>query len=292
MLGLLIAGAASGITAYFVAQAVTTPGRERDASLRRISRYGSQATLPPRRLRARRDQAVGSAADLLLRLLPSVDLDAVTLRLQSAGLGRRWTARGFLVARVATAAGGVLVALVLALGGAFLWGVVLGGLGWLVPSLVLRERTRRRRARIRPMLPDALDLLAVSVEAGMGLDASIQKLIDHMDGPLAEEFELTLTEIRMGESRQRALTNLTLRVGIPELTAVARAIIQADHQGNSLGRVLRVQATEARSKRQLAAEEEANKAPVKMLFPTLVFIFPALFLVILGPALLTLATDL
>jgi tight adherence protein C len=113
-----------------------------------------------------------------------------------------------------------------------------------------------------------------------------------MDGPLAEEFELTLTEIRMGESRQRALTNLTQRVGIPELTTVARAIIQADHQGSSLGRVLRVQATEARSKRQLAAEEEANKAPVKMLFPTLIFIFPALFLVILGPALLTIASDL
>jgi tight adherence protein C len=233
----------------------------------------------------------------VLRVRPSTDLDSISRSLQAAGLARRWTARDFLVVRAVAAVAGLSIGLLMAVtgggaGSSLLWTLVLTGLGWLGPGLVLRQLIRQRRARIRPALPDALDLLAVSVEAGLGLDGSIQRLVERMDGPLPDEFELTLGEIRMGESRQRALANLAERVGVPELSSVVRAIVQAEQQGSSLGRVLRIQAGEARAKRQVAAEEEANKAPVKMLFPTLVFIFPALFLVILGPALLTLSADL
>jgi len=131
--------------------------------------------------------------------------------------------------------------------------------------------------------------MAVSVEAGMGFDGAIAKLTEHMHGPLADEFGLTLGEIRFGESRQDALKKLADRTETSELSSFVRAIIQADQLGISLGRILRVQATASRLKRQAAAEEKAMKAPIKMLFPTVLFIFPAMFLVILGPAFLNLS---
>jgi tight adherence protein C len=131
--------------------------------------------------------------------------------------------------------------------------------------------------------------MAVSVEAGMGFDGAISKLTEHMHGPLADEFALTLGEIRIGESRQDALKKMADRTNTPELSSFVRSIIQADQLGISLGRILRVQATDSRLKRQAAAEEKAMKAPIKMLFPTVLFIFPAMFLVILGPAFLNLS---
>ena len=137
-------------------------------------------------------------------------------------------------------------------------------------------------------LPDALDLLAVSVEAGLGFDAAVAKLCQYMNGPLSEEFELALGEMRIGESRADALKKLSRRAGTPEVAAFVRAIVQADQLGTSLGRMLRVQATDTRNKRQAAAEERAMKAPIKMLFPTVAFIFPAMFIVVLGPAMLSL----
>ena len=166
--------------------------------------------------------------------------------------------------------------------------LVFAGLGFLVPDVVVSFKGRGRRERIRSELPDALDLLAVSVEAGMCFDGAIQKLTEHMEGPLIEEFALALGEMRIGESRRNALQKMVTRVDTPELASFVRAIIQADELGISLGRILKVQAADTRNKRQPAAEEKAMKAPIKMLFPTVIFIFPAMFLVILGPAMLTL----
>jgi tight adherence protein C len=160
----------------------------------------------------------------------------------------------------------------------------LAAAGFFGPDYFVSMKARRRRERIRADLPDALDLLAVSVEAGLGFDGAIAKLTEHMDGPLAEEFSLTLGEMRIGESRQDALKRMSDRVEAPELSSFTRAIIQADQLGTSLGRILRVQAADSRLRRQAAAEEKAMKAPIKMLFPTVLFIFPAIFLVILGPA--------
>jgi tight adherence protein C len=149
-------------------------------------------------------------------------------------------------------------------------------------------RGRRRQSQVSADLPDALDLLAVSVEAGMGFDGAVSKLTEHMEGPLIDEFELTLGEMRIGESRSDALKKMADRVAAPEMAAFTRSIIQADQLGISLGRILRVQAADARLKRQAAAEERAMKAPIKMLFPLVAFIFPAMFIVILGPAFLNL----
>jgi len=170
--------------------------------------------------------------------------------------------------------------------------VLMGGfvaLGWIAPGYVVGARARKRRDEVQAALPDALDLLAVSVEAGLGFDAAISKLTDHMHGPLIDEFGLALTEMRVGEARQDALKKLSARVDSPELSAFVRAIIQADQLGISLGRILRVQAVDTRLKRQAAAEEKAMKAPIKMLFPTVIFVFPAMFVVVLGPALISLS---
>src|SRR5205085_329944 len=134
-------------------------------------------------------------------------------------------------------------------------------------------------AGMRTTSPSAF--LAASVEAGLGFDGAIAKLTEHMDGPLIEEFELTLGEIRVGEGRSNALKKMAERVPAQEMASFVRAIVQADQLGISLGRLLRVQATDARLKRQAAAEEKAMKAPIKMLFPMVIFIFPAMFIVIL-----------
>jgi len=155
--------------------------------------------------------------------------------------------------------------------------------------MFLNGRVRSRQAAVSAELPDALDLLSVSVEAGLGFDGAVQKLTEHMEGPLIEEFELALGEMRIGESRVEALRKMAERSGSQEMASFVRAIIQADQLGISLGRILRIQAGDTRLKRQLLAEEKAMKAPIKMLFPTVAFIFPAMFIVILGPAFLNLS---
>jgi tight adherence protein C len=220
-----------------------------------------------------------------------VTVETVRLKLLAAGVGDRITPNTFLALKAVLALPGAFFGFTL--GSAMFGGLGLvlglagGGFGgFAMPGFLLNSRMRRRREQIKAELPDALDLLAVCVEAGMGFDGAIAKLTDHMEGALVEEFELTLNEMRIGEGRQDALKKMAERVEIPEINAFSRAIIQADQLGISLGRILRVQAADTRLRRQAAAEEKAMKAPIKMLFPTVAFIFPAMFLVILGPAIL------
>ena len=200
----------------------------------------------------------------------------------------------FLAIKGGGAAGGLILGLLLGglrgAGVAFLLGLTFAVAGWIVPDYIVSTRAKARRETIRAALPDALDLLAVSVEAGLGFDASITKITEHMDGPLSNEFALMLGEIRVGEGRSDALKKMEQRVGATELSSFVRSIIQADQLGISLGRILRVQAADSRLKRQAAAEERAMKAPIKMLFPTVLFIFPSMFIVILGPAMLNFLT--
>jgi tight adherence protein C len=290
---LFLAGAA-----YLVGEAVTLPARERRSSVGRAATYGkTRAPLGERQLpfRQRVLSPMGDRlAGFTLRLHPKTTIDGVSTRLLAAGLGRKISPTTFLALKSTFAIGGlVLGALfggaVAGAGGVFLLAIAAAGLGFIAPDFVVSSKARSRRDRIRAELPDALDLMAVSVEAGMGFDGAISKLTEHMHGPLADEFGLTLGEIRIGESRQDALKKLADRTDTPELSSFVRSIIQADQLGISLGRILRVQATDSRLKRQAAAEEKAMKAPIKMLFPTVLFIFPAMFLVILGPAFLNLS---
>jgi tight adherence protein C len=284
--------------AYLLGEALTASSRERQVSVRRAATYGKLRTALGDREQPFRDRVLNPAkerlAGVVLKIHPKTTMDSVRVRLLAAGMGRTVTPTGFLAAKSALG----LVGLVLGamFGGAisggagvFLFGLALGGMGFLAPDFVVSSRARKRRESIKAQLPDALDLLAVSVEAGLGFDGAISKLTDHMDGPLTEEFALTLNEIRIGEGRSEALKKLSERCDTPEVSGFTRAIIQADQLGISLGRILRVQATDSRLRRQAAAEEKAMKAPIKMLFPTVMFIFPAMFLVILGPAFLNLS---
>jgi tight adherence protein C len=210
----------------------------------------------------------------------------------TAGLAQSITPTAFLALKAGLGIGlgflGLLIGGVVSPVGAFLFAACWGVGGFVLPGIYVSMKARGRREHIRAELPDALDLLAVSVEAGLGFDGAVAKLTDHMDGPLADEFSLTLGEMRIGESRHDALKKLSQRVDTAEVAAFVRSIIQADQLGISLGRILKVQAADSRLRRQAAAEEKAMKAPIKMMFPTAAFIFPAMFLVILGPAFLNL----
>jgi tight adherence protein C len=293
LIGLLcLAGAA-----YLLGEAATATARERQVSVRRAASYGKFRAALGDQERPFAERVLAPAKDrlarLVLRVHPKTTTDSVRAKLLAAGLGRTVTPTGFLAAKAAGAIGGLLFGAFLGAvtggAGGLVFGLAFAGLGFLAPDFVVGSRARRRRENIRAQLPDALDLLAVSVEAGLGFDGAIAKLTDNMGGALTEEFGLTLNEIRIGEARQDALKKLAERCDTPEISGFVRAIVQADQLGISLGRILRVQATDTRLRRQAAAEEKAMKAPIKMLFPTVLFIFPSMFLVILGPAFLNLS---
>src|SRR5918911_3967018 len=298
MLFIVLAVLLLAAAAYLLGEAATAPAREREVSVRRAATYGKVRAAVGERDRPFRDRVVDPTRDKLARFVlkihPKTTTDSVRAKLLAAGMGRTVSATGFLAAKSACGLAGLVFGAML--GGAIsggvgvlVFGLAVGGIGFIVPGFVVGSRARKRRESIKAQLPDALDLLAVSVEAGLGFDGAISKLTDHMDGPLTEEFGLTLNEIRIGESRGDALKKLSERCDTPEVSGFVRAIIQADQLGISLGRILRVQATDSRLRRQAAAEEKAMKAPIKMLFPTVLFIFPAMFLVILGPAFLNLS---
>ncbi|NMB12053.1 MAG: type II secretion system F family protein [Firmicutes bacterium] len=158
------------------------------------------------------------------------------------------------------------------------------GFGLLIPDFWLKGRIQTRQGAMRKALPSFLDLLTVSVEAGLGFDAALARVTSREEGPLAEEFQRVLQEIRMGKPRRDALKDLGNRTEVKELSGFVAALVQADQLGVSIGNVLRVQAQQMRRSRRQRAEEAAMKAPIKMLFPLVFFIFPSLFIVLLGPA--------
>jgi tight adherence protein C len=293
---LILAIATIGVAAFFFAEIATSPMRTRRNLVHRAANYGRVRTITGKELPRFRERAFGpfisKVARLMLRINPRTTIESVSARLMAAGM-RRTSPTGFIASKGILGIGGFFFGLVL--GGAMapkyvlLLALFFALLGFAGPGMYLTSRVRRRQVAVAADLPDALDLLSVSVEAGLGFDGAVQKLTEHMDGPLIEEFELALGEIQIGEGRQEALKKMADRSASQEMASFVRAIIQADQLGISLGRILKVQAGDTRLKRQLLAEEKAMKAPIKMLFPTVVFIFPAMFLVVLGPAFLNLS---
>jgi tight adherence protein C len=162
--------------------------------------------------------------------------------------------------------------------------VALGGGGLVLPYVWLINRIRHRRAVITKSLPDSFDLVTTCVEAGLGLDAALARVAEKVEGPFAEELSRTLREVGMGRMRRDALRELGERTGVPDLITFVNAVIQAEQMGTGIGQVLRVQSDQLRLRRRQRAEEMANQAPVKMVFPLVLCIFPTLFMVILGPA--------
>lgn len=166
-----------------------------------------------------------------------------------------------------------------------LTGIVIGAaVGFLIPEYYLKIRAAARQEEIQDSLPDVLDLLTVSVEAGLGFDAALVKVVEKIKGILSGEFARLLQEIKMGKPRRDALRDLGHRCGVDDLVAFTGAVIQADQLGVSISNVLRLQSEQMRMKRRQRAEQKAMKAPIKMLIPLVLFIFPTIFIVVLGPA--------
>jgi tight adherence protein C len=171
-------------------------------------------------------------------------------------------------------------------------GVALGGVGFFAPEFWLSRRIKKRRKAILLAIPDTLDLLTISVRAGLGFDAALGKVVEKTQGPLADEFRRGLAELRVGKTRRDSLRDIVARTDVPALTNFIGAIIQAEQLGVSISKVLQVQSEQLRIERRQRAEEAAAKAPIKMLFPLVGCIFPSLFIVILGPAIILIAAGL
>ncbi len=189
-----------------------------------------------------------------------------------------------------------LFAVVGVLGFPFLIGVLLsliGALfGYTIPEFWLGGRVKKRQHAILLLIPDALDLLTISVRAGLGFDSALGKVVEKLPGPLSDEFRRALAEVRVGKQRREALRDIVARTEVPPLTNFIGAIIQAEQLGVSISKVLQVQSEQLRIERRQRAEEQAAKAPIKMLFPLVGCIFPSLFIVILGPAIILIMLSL
>ena len=173
---------------------------------------------------------------------------------------------------------------------ALLFGVAGAGLGYMLPEFWLGGKAKKRSFSMVLQLPDALDLLTISVEAGLGFDAALAKVVEKMEGPLVNEFRQALAEIRMGRTRRDALRDVVARADAQPISNFIGAIIQAEQLGVPIAKVLQIQSQQLRIERRQRAEELAAKAPVKMLFPMVGCIFPTIFIVILGPAIITVMT--
>ncbi len=166
--------------------------------------------------------------------------------------------------------------------------VVFSLVGFFMPQLLLQSKINTRQDEIRKSMPDALDLLTICVQAGLGFDAAMSRIAEKWEDALADEFQRSLREIQLGNVRRVALRNMADRIGISEMTSFVAAIIQSEQLGVSMAKVLRIQSDQMRTVRRQRAEEKAQQAPVKMLFPMAMLIFPSLMIILLGPAALQL----
>ncbi len=270
--------------------------RARLASLRGSSDGGERSpqslTLSQRLVHPMARGLAGSLA----QVLPSGMMTRMEERLVLAG--EPMTASTFLALRLVCFVMFIGLPLLLLAAGILklsMTGIVLTGAftltGLLLPTLWLQQRVSQRQNQIIKSLPDAFDLITTCVEAGLGLDAALARVADKVEGPFADELSRALRDIGLGKLRREALRELGQRTGVPDLVTFVNAVIQAELMGSSVGAVLRVQAEQLRMRRRQRAEEQAYKAPVKMIFPLVLFIFPTLFIVILGPAAITIMRD-
>ena len=234
--------------------------------------------------------ALTTLLQTLGRLTPQRNLQDLQHRLEVAGRPFGWTVVSFLGLRLLSAV--LLAALVLLLlffsdlplGRRLLLTAAVGALGYFLPILWLNWYTRRRQSALVRALPDGLDMLNICVGAGLGFDAALTKVGEQWSTPLSEEFNRVVAEIRLGKTRRQALVDLARRTEVSEIENFVATIVQADQLGVSIARVLRTQAEQMRIFRRQRAEEQARQATIKLLFPLVFMIFPALLAVLLGPA--------
>jgi tight adherence protein C len=276
---------AFGAAAYLVLEQLTARRAAVAQQLQRVQADGPTMFVPARPRRRAGAAVASQLAAVAQRLQPGTSHEQLRRRLHMAGVHA--SPQQFLAAKSGLALLALAGAGAGALGGndrALLLGPVFAVLMFLLPGCVLTMRQRRRRLQVELELPDALDLLTVSVEAGLGFDSAVQMVTQRMDGPLSDEFRVMIEEMRLGASRRQAMRAIGERTGSDEISSFVRSLLQSDELGVPIGAALRVQAEDMRTRRQLRAEEQATKAPVKLLFPTVLFIFPVIFMVIVAPA--------
>ncbi len=230
------------------------------------------------------------------RLTPAGSAKAVAMQLERAGRPWGMTPQLWALVRMGCAFGGVMLSLfamkLVPLDGMLKLCVAMipAAAAIIGPSAMLDKKCKARQAVVRRTLPDLIDLLVVSVEAGLGLDAAVQEVIDRREGPLLDELARVLAEIRVGKSRRQAWQEMAARLDVLELKVFVAALVQAEELGASVAGVLRGQSDAIRMRRSLAIREMAAVLPVKMLFPLIFFIFPGMFVVILGPGAISMLT--
>jgi tight adherence protein C len=289
MIILLLAGIACLAAAAFqIARPRRSAELERRAALATVRSLTSSEPDAP--IAPRRSLVLAPVSALLVRvhmkLWRRTSTDDITTELRRAG-SQSMTAERFMALRVAVTAVAIVAGFTLADGPRRL--VLAAAFGFAavyVPGFLLKKAATRRSDQIDSELPHFVDQLAIAIEAGMSFDAAVNYLVEATEGPLAEELGRVMTELRVGESRRTALRRFADRVGSENALLFANAVMASDQLGSPLSHILRSQADDLRHRRQMHAEEQAQKAPVKMLFPIAIFILPVMLVVILAPAFL------
>ena len=287
MLLLLIAGIAClAISAFQLTRPRAIAERQRRLAIERVRSTSDAVALPSPTERRSLSSAISAPLARLHRRLWQRQTDHdIETALARAGGTRRFNAESFMALRVVVTGFGLFAGFALAHGvGRILLGLFFAAAGILLPGFLLSKAASRRAEQIDTELPHFVDQLALVIEAGMSFDAAVTYLADVNEGPLAEEMRRVLTELRVGESRKTAIRNFAERVGSEEAMAFANAVLASDQLGSPLSGILRAQASDLRHRRQMYAEERAQKAPVKMLLPMAIFILPVMFVLILAPA--------
>jgi tight adherence protein C len=235
------------------------------------------------------NRVMASFTQVFKRLIPNNEKDAYNMKLLRAGNPYGLNGEGYLVIKYTiftmSIIGGIFT-------GNMLYLLLLAMAGFMLPDQWLKSLITGRKEEILKGLPNFLDMLCISVQAGLGFEAALQKVIEKKRGALADEFRIVIQEMRMGKARRVAMKDMAERVGISEVTVFVTAVIQAEMLGVSISNVLQVQAQQARDARRMQAEEKAMKAPIKMLLPLVFFIFPVLFIILLGPSFINLLETL
>jgi tight adherence protein C len=298
---LLIAGVAIGLS--FAAMLLVSGGPKRRVLMERLQAYqGPEVSdYTPH---AKRGSALwsGFLGPLTERMGHRMQLKAfqsqiveIQNQLEVAGNPAGMSPEGVVALMLLMAVAGTGLGLLLGFGyvgdptQAMLLTVAFGGMGLYAPRMWLGRRVRERRQEILEAMPNSLDLLTLSVEAGLGFDAALQRVAEKYNNSLADEFNKVLAEMKLGRTRKDSLLAMGERVQVDEISSFVTAIVQSSELGASLADTLRVQAEDMRRRRRQRAEEKGNQAPLKMLFPMVGCIFPALFVVLLGPAVIQVA---
>jgi tight adherence protein C len=238
--------------------------------------------------------AARKMGELATKFTPQNSIQATAVKLERAGNPAGIDPNVFFTFRMVGLSLGVLIFWLASIapessplyGRGIIAGLTAALIGFQIPNLLLSSRITRRQKEIRKAMPDALDLLTICVEAGLGFDAAMQKVYEKWDNEMARAFGRVIREIQLGKLRREALRDMANRLGVAEMTSFVAAVIQSEQLGVSMAHVLRIQSDQMRVKRRQMAEEEAHKAPIKMLIPMALLIFPSLCIVLMTPAIL------